>query len=277
MDLLGYTPRYITFDCYGTLTNFQMPQTVIPLVADRVAPEDVPRFVKDFRAYRLDEVLGEFKLYPQVLRDSWQRVCNRWRIQFRPSDVDTIVDAVRSWGPHPDVPEPLAKLAAQYPLVILSNAVDWMLQTNVEQLGVDFYRSSPRSRPGPTSLAIRPSSTCWTLWVSTGRDPARVVPHLLRHHPGAELGSATTSTRPRLRPVRAVYSTPIRPPVGSLDGPHRPLLEIVRARRRVEADVLLAGHRRTCRRFPARTRFRPGRCGRGRRGIDRAVHRTPTR
>ena len=140
MDLLGYTPRYITLDCYGTLTTFPMAQTVTPLVVDRVAPEDVPRFVQDFRAYRLDEVLGEFKLYPQVLRDSWQRVCNRWRIQFRPSDVDTIVDAVRSWGPHPDVPEPLATLAAQYPLVILSNAVDWMLQTNVKKLGVDFHR-----------------------------------------------------------------------------------------------------------------------------------------
>ena len=140
MDLLGYTPRYITFDCYGTLTSFPMAQTVAPLVADRVAPDDVPRFVQDFRAYRLDEVLGEFKLYPQVLRDSWQRVCNRWRIQFWPSDVDTIIDAVRSWGPHPDVPEPLATLAAQYPLVILSNAVDWMLQTNLEQLGVDFHR-----------------------------------------------------------------------------------------------------------------------------------------
>jgi len=140
MDLLGYTPRYITFDCYGTLTNFQMAETVVPLIADRVEPADVPRFVKDFRAYRIDEVLGEYKVYPQVLRDSWQRVCNRWRIQFRASDVDTIVDSVRSWGPHPDVPEALGKLAAQYPLVILSNAVDWMLKTNVEQLGVDFYR-----------------------------------------------------------------------------------------------------------------------------------------
>jgi 2-haloacid dehalogenase len=140
VELLGYTPKYITFDCYGTLTAFRMAETVAPLIADRIAPADVPVFVKDFRAYRIDEVIGPFKLYPQVLRDSWQRVCNRWRIQFRPSDVDTIVDAVGSWGPHPDVPEPLAKLASAYPLVILSNAVDWMLKGNVEKLGVDFHR-----------------------------------------------------------------------------------------------------------------------------------------
>lgn len=140
MELLGFKPKYITFDCYGTLTNFQMTEAVRPLVADVIAPEHTDRFLKDFRAYRIDEVLGEFKLYPQVLRDSWQRTCNRWRIQFKPSDVDAIVAALGSWGPHADVPEPLQKLASQYPLVILSNAVDSILAGNVAKLGVDFHR-----------------------------------------------------------------------------------------------------------------------------------------
>jgi 2-haloacid dehalogenase len=140
MELLGFTPKYITFDCYGTLTNFQMTPTVQRLIADRIAPEDVPAFVQDFRAYRLDEVLGPFKLYRQLLRDSWQRVCNRWRVQYRQSDVDTIIAAVGSWGPHADVPEALAKLASAYPLVILSNAVDEMLENNVKQLGAEFHR-----------------------------------------------------------------------------------------------------------------------------------------
>jgi len=93
MELLGFKPKYITFDCYGTLTNFQMNDTVRPLVDGVIPPEQTDRFLKDFRAYRIDEVLGEFKLYPLVLRDSWQRVCNRWRIQFKPSDVDAIIAA----------------------------------------------------------------------------------------------------------------------------------------------------------------------------------------
>lgn len=140
MNLLGYTPKYITFDCYGTLTAFRMAETVLPLIEGTIAPEDTQTFLKDFRAYRMDEVLGPFKLYPLVLRDSWQRACNRWRIQFRQSDADAIIDAVGTWGPHPDVPEPLGKLASAYPLVILSNAVDGMLQNNVDKLGVDFHR-----------------------------------------------------------------------------------------------------------------------------------------
>jgi 2-haloacid dehalogenase len=140
MELMGLKPKYITFDCYGTLTNFQMTEAVTPLIEGVVAPEDTARFLKDFRAYRMDEVLGEFKLYPLVLRDSWQRTCNRWRIQFKPSDVDAIIDALGTWGPHPDVPEPLGKLAAHYPLVIFSNAVDHILAHNVAKLSVDFHR-----------------------------------------------------------------------------------------------------------------------------------------
>jgi 2-haloacid dehalogenase len=140
MELLGFKPKYITFDCYGTLTNFQMAEAVRPLIEGVIAPERTDRFLKDFRAYRIDEVLGAFKLYPLVLRDSWQRVCNRWRIQFEPGDVDAIIAAVGSWGPHADVPEPLEKLAAHYPLVILSNAVDHILAGNVAKLGVDFHR-----------------------------------------------------------------------------------------------------------------------------------------
>jgi 2-haloacid dehalogenase len=140
MDLSGFTPKYITFDCYGTLTAFRMTPTVLPLIEGTIAEEDTEQFIADFRAYRMDEVLGPFKRYPLVLRDAWQRVCNRWRIQFRASDADAIIDAVGTWGPHPDVPEPLAKLGENYPLVILSNAVDAMLAKNVEKLGVDFHR-----------------------------------------------------------------------------------------------------------------------------------------
>jgi hypothetical protein len=39
VDLAGFTPKYITFDCYGALTPFQMTTAVLPLIADRVAPE----------------------------------------------------------------------------------------------------------------------------------------------------------------------------------------------------------------------------------------------
>ncbi|MEV0388687.1 haloacid dehalogenase type II [Nonomuraea sp. NPDC050643] len=140
MDLTSVRPKYITFDCYGTLTSFDLNLTVKPLVADRISEEDMPLFLKDYRAYRMDEVLGEFKLYPDVLKDSFRRACERWGIGYRPSDGEAIVACVPTWGPHADVPAALAKLADTYPLVILSNAVDETLRHNVDKLDAPFHK-----------------------------------------------------------------------------------------------------------------------------------------
>ena len=43
-------PKYITFDCYGTLTNFRMADVAREMYADRVPAAHMDAFVKDFVA-----------------------------------------------------------------------------------------------------------------------------------------------------------------------------------------------------------------------------------
>jgi 2-haloacid dehalogenase len=140
MSTIKLRPKYITFDCYGTLTWFQMPETTRKVFADRVSAERMEDFVKDFSAFRFDEVLGPFKLYPDVVRNSLRRVCKLWNIAYRDSDGDTFVDAVPTWGPHADVPAGLTKLAKEYPLVILSNSTEKLIHFNVAKLGAPFAK-----------------------------------------------------------------------------------------------------------------------------------------
>ena len=64
-------PRFITFDCYGTLTHFQMAEMGREIFAGSVTAENMERVVKDFAAYRLDEVLGAWKPYVDVIRNSF--------------------------------------------------------------------------------------------------------------------------------------------------------------------------------------------------------------
>lgn len=133
-------PKFITFDMLGTLTNFQLAP-IVTSVLEGVLPSEEHSLLRDhFSSYREDEVIGEYKPYPAVIRDSWQRTCKRWRIGFRQSDVDQMVDAIPTWGPHPDVVEPLQRLSKKYPLVILTNHSDDLVGGNVEKLGVDFHR-----------------------------------------------------------------------------------------------------------------------------------------
>lgn len=134
-----FRPRYITFDCYGTLTWFRMSDMARELFADRVSPEQMEPFTRDFAAYRLDEVLGAWKPYSEVVRNSVQRTCRRWKIEYRDGDTRRIYQAVPTWGPHPDVSEPLARIAKHIPLVILSNAANEQIHQNVAKLGAPFH------------------------------------------------------------------------------------------------------------------------------------------
>lgn len=135
----NWRPKYITFDCYGTLTRFRISDMTRQTYADRVAPERMDAFVADYAAYRVDEVLGAWKPYVEVIENAARRTCRRWGIEYREHEARAFYEAVPTWGPHADVPEPLARVAASYPLVILSNASDDQIQSNVDKLGAPFH------------------------------------------------------------------------------------------------------------------------------------------
>ena len=60
---MTFRPKYITFDCYGTLTNFRMAEVAREMYADRVPASQMDAFVTAFARYRLDEVMGDWRPY----------------------------------------------------------------------------------------------------------------------------------------------------------------------------------------------------------------------
>lgn len=137
---MAFRPKYISFDCYGTLTRFRMGEMTREIFAGRVPAERMDAFIADFSAYRFDEVLGAWKPYVEVLKNAVRRTCKKWGVQYFDHEAQQYYDAVPTWGPHADVPEGLARVAKEIPLVILSNASDDQIQKNVAQLGAPFHR-----------------------------------------------------------------------------------------------------------------------------------------
>ncbi|MFT4010734.1 MAG: haloacid dehalogenase type II [Nocardioidaceae bacterium] len=137
--MVNYRPKYVSFDCYGTLIYYEISSTTRRIVGDRISEEDWPDFIRSFSKYRYDQVLGDFYPYRQVLQDAFDRVCRKWGIESDPTAGAQFGDAVLSWGPHADVPAPLARMAERYPLVILSNADTAFLDTSVPKLGAPFH------------------------------------------------------------------------------------------------------------------------------------------
>ena len=135
---MTFRPKFITFDCYGTLTHFRIGDVTREIFADRVPAEKMDAFLTDFRHYRRDEVMGDWRPYKEVLFRSLERACRRAKVASRTDDALRIYEAVPTWAPYPDVPPGLSKTAKEFPLVILSNAANEQIHRNVAQLGAPF-------------------------------------------------------------------------------------------------------------------------------------------
>lgn len=133
------SPSYITFDLYGTLTAFGMSRLTAELFAERIPADGMESFLDWFEIYRTDEAMANWRPYKEVIGAALERATRKVGVTATEEDLTTIFDSIPTWGPHPDVPEPLARIAEKFPLVILSNADDSQIMSNVDKLGAPFH------------------------------------------------------------------------------------------------------------------------------------------
>lgn len=137
---MTFKPKFISFDCYGTLINFEMGPAAERRFADRVPAARMPSFLNSFRAYRLDEVLGDWKPFREVIENSIWRACKSHGVECCASDVDALYDAIPAFDPHPNVVETLKALVPRVPLVLLSNSMVDLIPASVARLRAQFHQ-----------------------------------------------------------------------------------------------------------------------------------------
>lgn len=132
---MTFRPKFITFDTHGTMIFFDMGGAARDHYADKLSPEQMDLFIKHFSAYRLDEILGDWKPYAEVVHNSLERTCKRNGIAFDPAIAEEIYNRVPTWGPHADVPAGLARIGGKIPLVALTNSMNAQIPHNIAKLG----------------------------------------------------------------------------------------------------------------------------------------------
>jgi len=127
----------ITFDCYGTLVDWEGGIHA----AFTAAGASVDR-VKLLRAYAETEpdVQAEsYRPYRDVLAETARRVAARIGWMLPEHRAGFLADSLRHWKPFPDTVPALERLAAAgYRLGILSNIDDDLLAGTLLELGVGF-------------------------------------------------------------------------------------------------------------------------------------------
>ena len=87
-----------------------MAEAARDLYGRRLDEPRMQEFIKNFAAYRLDEILGDWKPYADVIHNALERACKRNGVVFSAEDASMVYERVPTWGPHADVPAGLAKV-----------------------------------------------------------------------------------------------------------------------------------------------------------------------
>lgn len=131
-------PKYITFDCYGTLVDFAINEVTVRTLGPRAHQIDLEHFWQEFEEIRYQEILGEYRPYREVLCRSLEKAMKQFGLDYQEEDGEAIVAAVPTFGPFPEVPGVLERLRHHCKIVIISNTEDDLIAGNLRLIGVPF-------------------------------------------------------------------------------------------------------------------------------------------
>lgn len=116
--MLNY--EWITFDCYGTLIDWE---NGIGAAFERVSkavgmPIDRPRILSLYRKYEMEEEFS-YRRYREILTRVAKRICTD--VGYKLPDYDFLVESLPRWRPFADTNPALIRLARRFKLGVLSN------------------------------------------------------------------------------------------------------------------------------------------------------------
>jgi 2-haloacid dehalogenase len=132
--------RLLTFDCYGTLIDWETGifSVLRPMLADHGKDIVDSAILELYGELEAEVEAGEYSIYRNVL-DRVVRGMGR-RLGFDPSEAEAraLPESIANWQPFPDTVESLRRLAKRYKLAILSNIDDDLFALTAPKLGVAF-------------------------------------------------------------------------------------------------------------------------------------------
>ncbi len=131
-------PRWISFDCYGTLIDWesgvrQVCQELVPM-----AEEELAELFPIWERVQWEKLHGPYLPYAEILKSSIQETFNILGYTCGGYVLEAFVDSLGRWQPFPDVNPALRQLAQQYRLAIVSNIDRSLLGHSLRHLGVRF-------------------------------------------------------------------------------------------------------------------------------------------
>ncbi len=135
-------PKWITFDCYGTLIDTRAGYTQVwreILAKKPTGPgADVMDYVQAWGKEEFRLIQGPYRKYRDILIESVEATLKKFGLPVGPGDGRKLADAWGSFLPYPDVKPALDRLRDTYRLAIISNVDNDIMKQSVANIGVEF-------------------------------------------------------------------------------------------------------------------------------------------
>jgi 2-haloacid dehalogenase len=130
----------LTFDCYGTLINWEegILRALNRVLAAHGKNADDATLLRLYGDFEANAEQGEYRCYRDVLRDVVQSFGRQFEFASTDKEADSLADSLPDWKPWPDTVEALRQLRSRYRLAIISNIDDDLFSGTRPQLGVEF-------------------------------------------------------------------------------------------------------------------------------------------
>jgi len=134
-------PKAITFDCYGTLIDWEMGiQSFFAesLDAKGIGYVDPRTLQEEWEEIQFQYIQQQYRPYRQVLRDTLRMVFNNYRIPTNNEECDEFAHSMGQWKPFPDSREAILALQQYVKVVLITNTDDEIIQETQKTIGVQF-------------------------------------------------------------------------------------------------------------------------------------------
>ncbi|HEX4388635.1 MAG TPA: haloacid dehalogenase type II [Steroidobacteraceae bacterium] len=133
--------KALTFDCYGTLVDWEsgLWAALQPLLARAELGSRRDEVLAQFgRHEAAQQALTPAMLYPQLLAEVHRQLAEDWEVKVDGAAHEAFGRSIPQWPAFPDTAEALRYLKRHYKLVILSNVDRASFAASNGKLGVDF-------------------------------------------------------------------------------------------------------------------------------------------
>jgi 2-haloacid dehalogenase len=206
----------LTFDCYGTLINWEaglLPALHRVLSAHGKQVDDAT-LLKLYGDFEQRSEAGPFMPYREVLASVVGQFGQEFGFTPSSAELSSLAASLSNWNPWPDTVGALHQLKTKYRVAILSNIDDDLFASTRPKLEVEFDEVITAQQ----AQAYKPSLRVFELALSRVKAPAHRVLHVgqsLYHDvvPAQALGLATVwvnrpSARPGVGAVKQAQATP---------------------------------------------------------------------